>query len=31
MGSEEFPILIVETLGIAVDRHPKGRPPERKS
>jgi len=26
MGSEEFFIRMVETLGITVDRRPKGRP-----
>jgi len=26
MGSEEFLIWMVETLGIIIDRRPKGRP-----
>jgi len=31
MGSEEFLGQMVETLGITVDRHPKGRPRKRES
>ena len=31
MGSEEFPTRMVETLGITVDRRPKGRPRKRKN
>jgi hypothetical protein len=31
MGPEEFLNLMVEALGIAIDRHLKGRPCERES
>jgi hypothetical protein len=31
MGSEEFFIQMVETLGITVDRHPKRRPRKMES
>jgi len=31
MGSEEFLNRMVETLGIAIDRRPKGRPRKRES
>ena len=31
IGSEEFLNQIVETLGIAVDRHPKERPRKREN
>jgi len=31
IGSEEFLIQIVETLGITVDRRPKGRPRKMES
>jgi hypothetical protein len=26
MGTEEFLIRMVETLGIIIDRHPRGKP-----
>jgi len=31
MGSEEFLIQMVETLGITIDRRPKGRPCKREN
>jgi len=31
IGSEEFLIQMVETLGITVDRRPKGRPRKREN
>ena len=31
IGSEEFLKQIVETLGIIVDRHPKGKPRKMES
>jgi len=31
MGSEELIIRMVETLGITIDRHPKGKPRKRES
>ena len=31
MGSEEFLIQWVETLGITIDRRPKGRPRKMES
>ena len=31
MGSKEFLIQMVETLGITIDRRPKGRPRKMES
>ena len=31
IGSEEFLIQMIKTLGITIDRRPKGRPRKRES